>query len=142
MCPHSENVCYNCGKEGHIRRNYEATEHDLYGDYMQAIHEGREADMDRNNKSSKIGEKTNDENKTTNYVFSSESHSIMAPQSVILGASNLCKALSTCESDLSNSFWTWSNVVPDTEMLCTLTFSKRSFAQVRCSKDDTLWCHN
>ena len=21
-CPHSDNVCYNCGKEGHIRRNW------------------------------------------------------------------------------------------------------------------------
>jgi hypothetical protein len=43
-CPHSENVYYNCGKEGHIRRNCEATDHDLYGVYMHDIHEGREAD--------------------------------------------------------------------------------------------------
>jgi hypothetical protein len=37
--------------------------------------------------------------------------------------------LSTCVSDLSYSFWTWSNVVPDTEMLCTLGFSKTSLVQ-------------
>jgi hypothetical protein len=61
-CPHSENVCFNCGKEGHIRRNCEATDHDLYVVYMHDIHEGREADMDRNNKSPKIGEITNEDN--------------------------------------------------------------------------------
>jgi hypothetical protein len=55
---------------------------------MHDIHEGREADMDRNNKSPEIGEITNDDNTTTNCVFSNESHTVMAPQSVILGASN------------------------------------------------------
>jgi hypothetical protein len=39
-------------------------------------------------------------------------------------------SLSTCESDLSNSFWTWSNLVRDTEMLYTLGFSKRSLVQL------------
>ena len=87
-CPHSDNVCYNCGKEGHIRRNCEAKDHDLYGDYMHDIHEGREADMDINNKFPEIGEITNDDNTTTNCVFSNESHPVMATQSVILGASN------------------------------------------------------
>jgi hypothetical protein len=49
---------------------------------------GREADMDRNNKSPEICEITNDDNTTTNCVFSNESHPVMATQSVILGASN------------------------------------------------------
>jgi hypothetical protein len=55
---------------------------------MHDIHDGREADMDRNNKSPEIGEITNDDNTTTNCVFSNESHPVMATQSVILGASN------------------------------------------------------
>ena len=44
--------------------------------------------LDRNNKSPEIGEITNDDNTTTNCVFSNESHPVMATQSVILGASN------------------------------------------------------
>ena len=87
-CSHSDNVCYNCGKEGRITRNCEATDHDLYGDYNHDIHEGREADMDRNNKFPEIGEITNDDNTTANCVFSNESHPVMAPRSVMLGASN------------------------------------------------------
>jgi hypothetical protein len=55
---------------------------------MHDIHEGREADMDRNNKSPEICEITNDDNTTTNCVFSNESHPVMATQSDILGASN------------------------------------------------------
>jgi transcription elongation factor Elf1 len=150
-CPHSDNVCYNCGKEGHIRRNCEATDHDLYGDYMHDIHEGREPDMDRNNKSPEIGEITNDDNTTTNCVFSNESHPVwMCVPFPLLGSmlhtpmlafgylcftfsthgvtlTIICSvsflycvtsfvpglnttlstfSLSTCESDLSNSFWT------------------------------------
>jgi hypothetical protein len=58
---------------GH-QMNCEATDHDLYGVYMHDIHEGREADMDRNNKSPEIGEITNEDNTTTNCVFSNESH--------------------------------------------------------------------
>lgn len=44
--------------------------------------------MDRNSKSPEIGEITNDEHNTTICVFSNESHPIMAPQSVLFGASN------------------------------------------------------
>jgi hypothetical protein len=51
---------------------------------MHDIHERREADMDTNNKSPEIGEITNDDNTTTNCVFSNESHPVMATQSVIL----------------------------------------------------------
>jgi hypothetical protein len=45
--------------------------------------------LDRNNKSPEIGEITNDDNTTTNCVFSNESHPVMTTQSVILGAKSI-----------------------------------------------------
>jgi hypothetical protein len=47
---HISGTCFDIRTLNHT----EAKDHDLYGDYMHDIHEGREADMDRNNKSPEI----------------------------------------------------------------------------------------
>lgn len=37
--------CFNCGKEGHIQRECTTSDHEIFGDYVHEIREGRQAEM-------------------------------------------------------------------------------------------------
>ena len=45
-CPHTDKVCFNCGKEGHIQRDCITSDHEIFGDYVHEIREGRQAEME------------------------------------------------------------------------------------------------
>ncbi|CAG2212096.1 CNBP [Mytilus edulis] len=45
-CPHPEKLCFWCGKEGHIQKDCQTDDQELYGDYVHDIQEGRDANKD------------------------------------------------------------------------------------------------
>ena len=85
-------VCYKCGKEGYIQKDCETDEHEIYGEYIHEIHEGREAEADEH-----IDRDDYDSNKAQNKT----DLILRPPQTVILGASN-CKKLQIEESNIHN----------------------------------------
>ena len=81
--------CFNCGKEGHIQRECTTSDHEIFGDYVHEIREGRQAEMENPENKQEVS----DINKNLNPVFEMKSSPSSSSQTVILGASNCTRII-------------------------------------------------
>ena len=88
-CPHTDKVCFNCGKEGHIQRECTTSDLEIFGDYAHEIREGRQAEMENPENKQEVS----DINKNLNPVFEMKSSPSISSQTIILGASNCTRII-------------------------------------------------
>ena len=85
-CHHTDKVYFNCG---HIQRECSTSDHEIFGDYVHEIREGRQAEMENPENKQEVS----DINKNLNPVFEMKSSPSSSSQTVILGASNCTRII-------------------------------------------------